>query len=177
MGYELTEQLGLAGSRLDHLSGQNQGTTVIGMWKAVAEMAALGWIDPVRRPHLGGVQAAGCGPIARAFASGGDKATDWEDPHTIADGLRVPDTLGDVLVLRALRESAGAALSVGDAGDDFVDEGLRDVRRRQRLAGKRRGAPRASCARQRGRVQAERNGGRDQPAGATRYLDVLEPAR
>ena len=122
MGYELAEQL--AWQVPDWIIFPvGHGTTVIGMWKAFSEMAALGWIDPGRRPRLAGVQAAGCAPIVRAFAASADKATTWEDPHTIADGLRVADTIGDVLVLRALRESAGAALSVGDAE---MISGMRD---------------------------------------------------
>ena len=61
------------------------------------------------------VQAAGCAPIVRAFGAGAEKATPWEDAHTIADGLRVPKAIGDFLVLRAVRESDGAAVAVGDA--------------------------------------------------------------
>ena len=176
VGYELAEQL--AWQVPDWIiCPVGHGTTVIGMWKAFAEMAALGWIDPVRRPHLGGVQAAGCAPIARAFASGGDKATDWEDPHTIADGLRVPDTLGDVLVLRALRESAGAALSVGDA--EMISS-MRDFATFEGMSA----SPESGAALHALRVLA--NEGRVKPnetvvvinpAGATRYLDVFEPAR
>ena len=50
----------------------------------------------------------------------------WENAHTIADGLRVPKAIGDFLVLRAVRESDGAAVAVGDA--DMVT-GMRDLGR------------------------------------------------
>jgi threonine synthase len=38
----------------------------------------------------------------------------WPDPKTFAAGIRVPKALGDFLVLRALRESAGIAIAVTD---------------------------------------------------------------
>jgi threonine synthase len=114
MGYELAEQFGW--QLPDWICYPvGAGTGVVALWKAFAEMASLGWIDPVRRPHLIAAQAAGCAPLVRAHGSGADKATPWENPQTIADGLRVPDTPGDALALRALRESSGISVSVGDA--------------------------------------------------------------
>jgi threonine synthase len=113
LGYELAEQLGWQlPDWIVYPTGA--GTGVIAIWKAFAELAALGWIDPVRRPHLACVQAAGCAPLVRAFGAGAERAAPWDAPATIASGLRVPTTPGDFLVLRALRESAGAALAVGD---------------------------------------------------------------
>jgi threonine synthase len=90
------------------------GTGLVALWKGFAEMAALGWIDPIRRPHLVCVQAAGCAPIVRAFGSNAERVSPWENPHTLAAGLRVPNTPGDFLVLRALRENAGTAMASGD---------------------------------------------------------------
>jgi threonine synthase len=89
------------------------GTGLIGMWKAWLELAELGWIErPL--PRLIAVQASGCAPIVRAFDSGAQSATPWENAHTIAAGIRVPAALGDFLILRALRESGGFALAVTD---------------------------------------------------------------
>ncbi len=39
----------------------------------------------------------------------------WEGATTHAHGLRVPKALGDFLILRALRESHGAAVAVSEA--------------------------------------------------------------
>jgi len=61
------------------------------------------------------VQATGCAPVVRAFEAGADACVEWPDPSTIAAGLRVPRPLGDRLILRALRESGGAAVAVTDA--------------------------------------------------------------
>ncbi|SDA32256.1 threonine synthase [Sphingomonas sp. NFR15] len=89
------------------------GTGLIGMWKAFAEMEALGWIGP-ERPKMFAVQASGCAPIVRAFEAGEEHAERWEDASTVAAGIRVPRAVGDFLILRAVRESGGQAMAVGD---------------------------------------------------------------
>jgi threonine synthase len=112
MGYELAEQLnwGLPDVIIYPTGG---GTGLIGMWKAFAEMEALGWIGR-KRPRMVTVQPSGCAPMVKAFAAGRASAEPWPDPKTIADGLRVPSAVGDSLILRALRESAGHAIAVSD---------------------------------------------------------------
>ncbi len=89
------------------------GTGLIGMWKAFDELEALGWIGS-KRPRMYAVQAAGCAPIVRAFEEGKEHAERWDDPATVAAGIRVPKAVGDFLILRAVRASGGAALAVGD---------------------------------------------------------------
>jgi threonine synthase len=91
------------------------GTGLVGMWKAFAEMEALGWID-ARRPRMVTVQAAGCAPIVRAFHAGAERAEPWAEARTFALGLRVPAAVGDFLMLRALRQSGGTAVAVSEAG-------------------------------------------------------------
>ncbi len=90
------------------------GTGLIGMWKAFAELEAIGFIGK-KRPRMVAVQAAGCAPIVRAYDAGAEHAPRWEDAQTIAAGIRVPQAIGDFLVLRAVRESAGFAIAVADA--------------------------------------------------------------
>jgi threonine synthase len=87
------------------------GTGLIGMWKAFAELEALGLIGPAR-PRMVSVQAAGCAPIVRAFENGERFAEPWEDARTRAFGIRVPSAVGDFLILDALRESGGTAVAV-----------------------------------------------------------------
>jgi threonine synthase len=89
------------------------GTGLIGMWKAFAELEALGWIGP-KRPKMFAIQASGCAPIVRAFEAGVEHAERWEDASTVAAGIRVPRAVGDFLILRAVRESGGQAMAVGD---------------------------------------------------------------
>lgn len=89
------------------------GTGLIGMWKAFDELEQLGWIGP-ERPKMFAVQAAGCAPIVKAFEAGEEHAERWENAATIAAGIRVPRAVGDFLILRAVRESGGVAMAVGD---------------------------------------------------------------
>ena len=89
------------------------GTGLIGMWKAFAELEALGWIG-AKRPKMFAVQASGCAPIVKAFDEGVEHAERWEGAHTIASGIRVPRAVGDFLILRAVRESGGIAMAVDD---------------------------------------------------------------
>lgn len=112
MAYELFEQLG---DRLPDaiIYPTGGGTGLIGMWKAFQEMEALGWIGP-ERPRMYSVQAEGCAPMVRAWEEGHEKAGVWEGAATYASGLRVPGAVGDFLILRALRESGGAAVAVPD---------------------------------------------------------------
>ena len=90
------------------------GTGLVGMWKAFDELQALGWIGD-RRPRMVSVQSAGCAPIVRAFLAKQERTQPWVDAATIAYGLRVPNAFADRLILRAIRESGGTALSVNDA--------------------------------------------------------------
>ena len=87
------------------------GTGLIGMWKAFAELEAIGIIGQ-KRPRMFAVQAAGCAPIVRAFETGAQSAERWEGAATMATGIRVPKAIGDFLILRAVRESGGAAIAV-----------------------------------------------------------------
>ena len=110
MGLELAEQLGweLPDVILYPTGG---GTGLIGMWKAFDELEAVGFIGP-KRPRMIAVQAEGCAPIVRAFERGDDHAERWEGAATVATGIRVPKAIGDFLILRAVRDSGGAALAV-----------------------------------------------------------------
>ncbi len=112
LGYEIAEALDwtLPDVILYPTGG---GTGLVGMWKAFSEMQTLGWIGE-SRPRMVAVQAEGCAPIPRAFAAGEAFASPWEDAHTVASGLRVPEAIGDFLILRALRESQGTAIAVSD---------------------------------------------------------------
>lgn len=112
MGLELAAQLGWRLPKaIFYPTGG--GTGLIGMWKAFAELEALGWIGP-ERPKMFAVQASGCAPIVRAWEQGLEHAERWEDAHTVAAGIRVPKAVGDFLILRAVRESGGRAIAVDD---------------------------------------------------------------
>jgi threonine synthase len=112
MGLELAEQLGWElPDVIFYPTGG--GTGLIGMWKAFDEMEALGWIGSAR-PRMVAVQAEGCAPMVRAWEQGERHATRWNDAHTIAMGIRVPQAVGDFLILDAVRASNGFAMAVSD---------------------------------------------------------------
>jgi threonine synthase len=172
MGYEVAEQMNweLPDWIIYPTGG---GTGMVGMWKAFAEMSALGWIDPVKRPHMVTVQAANCAPIVRAFEEGTERARAWEGASTIADGLRVPKAIGDFLVLRAVRESDGAAVSVDDA--DMVP-GMKDLGRFEGISAAPEGGAALHALRvlqQQGRITPNDRVVVFNTGGALKYLDVL----
>jgi threonine synthase len=112
MGIELAEQLGWeVPDVIFYPTGG--GTGIIGMWKAFAELEALGWIG-AKRPRMVVVQAAGCAPMVKAWQDGVEHAPRWEGAHTFAAGIRVPQAVGDFLILRAVRDSGGFAIAVDD---------------------------------------------------------------
>lgn len=176
MGYELAEQFQW---RLPDwiVYPTGGGTGLIGMWKAFGELDAIGWIEHERRPKMVSVQATGCAPIVRAFDEGTEKAAPWENAHTAADGLRVPRAIGDFLILRAIRESGGAAIAVSDT--EMVDDML-EIGKREGISAAPEGGAALSAIR---RLAAEGRMKRDETVvlfntgGALKYLDVLRAAR
>ena len=64
-----------------------------------------------------------CAPIE----DGVEHAPRWENAQTIASGIRVPQAIGDFLILRAVRESKGFAIAVSDAAiTAALDEAARE---------------------------------------------------
>lgn len=114
MGYELAEQFGweLPDVIIYPTGG---GTGLVGMWKAFAELKALGWLKSAKRPRMVAVQAAGCAPVPLAFQKKAASCEFWENAQTVASGLRVPKSFADHLILQDLYESNGAAVAVDDA--------------------------------------------------------------
>jgi len=128
MGFELVEQLGWkVPDAIFYPTGG--GTGLIGMWKAFDELEAVGLIGH-ERPRMYAIQAAGCAPIVRAFERGDQFAERWEGAATVATGIRVPSAVGDFLILRAVRESGGAAIAVEEQDilkaveDAATDDGM-----------------------------------------------------
>jgi len=126
MGLELAEQLSWnVPDVIFYPTGG--GTGLIGMWNAFAELEAIGFIGR-KRPRMVAVQAAGCAPMVKAFEAGEEHAPRWENAHTIASGIRVPQAVGDFLILRAVRESGGFAIAVPD---DAISAALDEMAREE----------------------------------------------
>ncbi len=172
MAYELGEQMGWTfPDWIIYPTGG--GTGMVGMWKAFEEMERIGWKAPGTRPKMVSVQAEHCAPIVRAFEQGTERSELWQDAHTVADGLRVPKAIGDFLVLRAVRESGGAAIAVSDA--DLVAD-MREMGAKEGISA----APEGGAAFH--AVKVLLKDGRMKPSdtvvvfntgGALKYLDVL----
>lgn len=113
MGFELAEgfQWKLPDVILYPTGG---GTGLVGIWKAFAELTELGWLESDHLPRMIAVQAEGCAPVVRAFESGAETCTLFENAATHASGLRVPKPFADRLILRTLHESGGYALTVNE---------------------------------------------------------------
>ena len=172
MAYELAEQLSWTWPDwIIYPTGG--GTGIIGMWKACDEVERLGWIRGRTRPRMIAVQAEGCAPIVRAFTSGADRAHPWENARTVADGLRVPRAIGDFLILRAIRESSGTAVSVTDS---HMIQGMRDLARLEGVSAAPEGGATLSALRillQDGTIQPSETIVLFNTGGALKYLDVL----
>ncbi|MEQ9490262.1 MAG: threonine synthase [Alphaproteobacteria bacterium] len=120
MGLELAEQLDWTlPDVIFYPTGG--GTGLIGMWKAFAELEAIGWLTG-KKPRMVAVQATGCAPIVIAYEAGEEHAPLWENAHTMASGIRVPIAVGDFLILRAVRESGGFAIAVDDPSIQAAQE-------------------------------------------------------
>lgn len=128
MGIEIAEQLGW---RLPDVIvyPTGGGTGIVGMWKGFAELEAIGLIGS-HRPRMVVVQAEHCAPIVRAFEGGERHAELWSGASTVAGGIRVPVAIGDYLILDAVRESDGTAITVSD---DEILSGTRQLAAREGL--------------------------------------------
>ena len=112
MGYEIAEQLNW--NLPDHIIyPTGGGTGIIGIWKAFEELSQIGMIES-GLPKMICVQADGCSPVVDAYLKGKKQAELFENPETIAAGMRVPIAVGDYLIINSVIESQGTALKIKD---------------------------------------------------------------
>lgn len=112
MGFEIVEQFGWQVPDVI-LYPTGGGVGIIGIYKGLRELQELGWIGE-KMPRLVAVQAAGCAPIVKAWEERKTESEFWQNSNTIAFGINVPKALGDFLVLEAIYQTNGCALTVGD---------------------------------------------------------------
>lgn len=124
MGYELAEQFNweLPDVILYPTGG---GTGLIGFWKAFEELEKIGWIGR-KRPRIVAVQSTNCDGIVSAFHGNLAKSEPVDRGFTIANGLRVPKSFADKLILKILRQYNGTAVRVSDLE---INEALNEVAR------------------------------------------------
>jgi threonine synthase len=124
LGFEIAEQLGwqTPDAIVCPIGG---GVGIVGIWLALGQLLEIGWIQG-KLPRLMVVQAEGCAPIVRAFEEGKMETEPWANARTAAAGLRVPKPFADFLILRAVRETGGAAAAVGE---DDIHEAIGELAR------------------------------------------------
>ena len=131
--FEICEQLSLAlsGGGRDAAKGFHapdrifvsvgDGNIISGLWKGLRDLAALGWVDKI--PVLMGIQAEGSAACYNAWKAGTEKITPVS-ATTIADSIRADLPRDGVRAVRAVRETNGAYLTVGD---DEILAAIRDL--------------------------------------------------
>lgn len=91
------------------------GPLLVSVYRGFLELRLAGRINTI--PRLVGVQAAGCAPIARAFAQDKTEVEPWEAPETmlsaIADPLSSYPADGS-RTLKVIRESGGQVVAAPD---------------------------------------------------------------
>ncbi|MGZ9233921.1 MAG: threonine synthase [Anaerolineales bacterium] len=147
------------------------GTGLVGMWKAFAELEALGWLKNTKRPRMVSVQATGCAPVVKAFQQGATFCDFWTNAQTIASGLRVPKSFADHLILQDIYESKGTAVAVSD---EAILEAQKQLASREGLFAAPEGAATLAALKElikQGWVQAEENIVLFNTGSGLKYLD------
>jgi threonine synthase len=112
LAFEIVEQLGWSVPDAI-ICPTGGGTALIGIWKGLDELEAIGLIGH-ERPRMYAAQSEGCAPIVRAYETDAETIDPWTDGQTKAFGLRVPHPFADRLILNALRRSGGGAVAVAE---------------------------------------------------------------
>lgn len=90
----------------------SSGGHLIGLMRAFLDLKEEGFTQHI--PTFVGVQAQGCCPIARAFASGKSKFTRIKKAVTVAHAISNPAPPGGNIVLKMMQENKGIILAVSD---------------------------------------------------------------
>ena len=113
MGLEIVEQLGWQVPDVI-IYPTGGGTGIVGIWKAINELEKMGLVND-KKPRMVCVQAEGCSPLVDAFEKNEEYAPPFENPKTLAAGMRVPLAVGDFIIFNILKESKGTAIRINDA--------------------------------------------------------------
>ena len=110
MAFEVLEQLGRLPDVVVLPAGN--GTLVLGWALGVAELVAAGLVGSA--PRIVAVQAAGCAPLAAAWAAGADRVAPVVASPTVAEGIAIAAPPRGAAVLAAVRASGGSFTTVED---------------------------------------------------------------
>lgn len=117
LAFEVAEQLGWQAP--DHVVVPvASGSQLTKIAKGFRELGTVGLLPEVPEVRISGAQAAGCSPVATAFAEGSDVVRPVR-PHTIAKSLAIGNPADGWYALDTVRSSGGALAAVSD--DEVVD--------------------------------------------------------
>ncbi len=120
LAFEVAEQLGWQAP--DHVVVPvASGSQLTKVAKGFAELHTVGLLDEEPHVRVSGAQAAGCSPVATAFAEGSDAIRPVK-PHTVAKSLAIGNPADGWYALETVRSSGGALASVTD---EEIIEGIR----------------------------------------------------
>jgi len=120
LAFEVAEQLGWQAP--DHVVVPvASGSQLTKVAKGFQELFKVGLLDEEPHVRVSGAQAAGCSPVAEAFAAGRD-AIKPVRPETIAKSLAIGNPADGPYALDAVRESGG---SFGCVTDEEIVDGIR----------------------------------------------------
>jgi len=88
------------------------GTLVLGAYLGCTELLDQGLVD--RLPRIVAVQAAGCAPLAPAFADGRPEPADVTAQGTVAEGIAIAAPARGRQILAAVRATGGTIVTVTD---------------------------------------------------------------
>ena len=113
LAFEIAEQLGWVAP--DHVVVPiASGSQLTKVDKGFAELGKVGLLDEVPHVRISGAQAAGCSPVATAFASEVDAILPVR-PDTIAKSLAIGNPADGWYALDVIRRSGGSCGAVTDA--------------------------------------------------------------
>ena len=113
LAFEVAEQLGWQAP--DHVVVPiGSGSQLTKVAKGFAELYKVGLLDEEPSVRVSGAQAAGCSPVATAFAEGTDAIRPVK-PDTIAKSLAIGNPADGWYALDTIRTSGGACAAVTDA--------------------------------------------------------------
>lgn len=88
------------------------GSLLIGLWQGFEEMRTAGLIG--NTPRIVGVQSSRCSPVYQAWSARRSDVPAVEKGDTIAEGIAVAQPVKGRDILRSVRDSGGAILTVED---------------------------------------------------------------
>ncbi|MGQ0608732.1 MAG: threonine synthase [Chloroflexota bacterium] len=112
IGFEIAEQLGWRAPDAV-VAPIASGSMYTKIARGLAELATVGLIEARPTRFIGG-QAAGCGPVAAAFAAGTDVIEPVDRPRTIVKSLAIGTPADAVPALELARGSGGSIEGVED---------------------------------------------------------------